>query len=147
MTPEGLDKLKRELEYLKNIKRKEIGARLEKAIAYGDLTENAEYHEAKEAQGFLEGRILELEDLIQNAVIVPLAKKKGLAQIGSTILVKAGSDKETFKIVGAEEGDPLEGKVSVDSPLGKALLDKAKGALVEVETPDGKTRYKILKIN
>jgi len=147
LTPEGLEKLKKELEYLKTVKRREIAERLEKAIAYGDLTENAEYHETKEAQGFLEGRILELEDLIQNAVMVSSAeKKKGLAQIGSTILVKAGSAKEVFKIVGAEEADPLEGKISIDSPLGKALIDKTKGAIIEVSTPEGKLRYKVLKI-
>ena len=146
LTPEGLGKLKKELEYLKTVKRKEIAERLEKAIAYGDLTENAEYQETKEAQGFLEGRILELEDLINNAVLVLVEKKKGLAQIGSTILVKAGSAKERFKIVGAEEASPLEGKVSADSPLGKALLDKTKGAIIEVATPEGKLQYKILKI-
>lgn len=146
MTTEGLEKLKKELEYLKTVKRKEIAERLEKAIAYGDLTENAEYHETKEAQGFLEGRILELEDIINNAVVVPSAKKNGLAQIGSTILVKAGKEKENFKIVGAEEADPIEGKISADSPLGKALLDKTKGAIIEVATPEGKLQYKILKI-
>ena len=146
LTTGGLEKLKKELEYLKTVKRKEIAERLEKAIAYGDLTENAEYQETKEAQGFLEGRILELEDITNNAVVVPSVKKNGLAQIGSTILVKAGKEKENFKIVGAEEANPLEGKISVDSPLGKALLDKTKGAIIEVATPEGKLQYKILKI-
>ena len=146
LTPEGLEKLNKELEYLRTVKRREIAERLEKAIAYGDLTENAEYHETKEAQGFLEGRILELEDIIQNAVVVSAEKKKGLAQIGSTILVKVGQEKEVFKIVGAEEADPLEGKVSIDSPLGKALLDKTKGATIIVATPEGNLQYKILKI-
>ena len=146
LTLEGLGKLKKELEHLKNVKRKEIAERLEKSIAYGDLSENAEYYDTKEAQAFLEGRILELEDLIGNAIIMPLEKKKGMVQIGSTILVKAGSDKEKFKIVGAEEADPLSGKISVDSPLGKALLSQSKGVIVQVNTPQGKLQYKILKI-
>jgi len=146
LTPEGLEKLKKELKYLKEVKRKEIAERLEKSISFGDLTENSEYHETKEAQGFLEGRILELEDLINNAVIVPLEKQKGLAQIGSTILVKTGPNKEKFKIVGAAEANPLEGKISADSPLGKAILNQTKGVMVEVETPQGRVQYKILKI-
>lgn len=146
LTPEGLEKLKKELNYLKTVKRKEIAVRLEKSIAYGDLTENAEYHETKEAQGFLEGRILELEDLIGNAVIVHNEKQHNLAQIGSTILVKAGSEKERFKIVGAEEANPLEGKISAESPLGKAMLNQTKGVVVQVETPQGNVQYKILKI-
>ena len=145
LTPEGLEKLKKELDYLKTVKRKEIAERLEKSIAYGDLTENAEYHETKEAQGFLEGRILELEDLLNNAIVVE-EKQKGVVQIGSTILVKTGPNKEKFKIVGAEETNPLEGKISADSPLGKAILNQAKGAIIQVVTPEGKTKYKVLKI-
>ena len=147
LTPEGLEKLKKELQYLKTVKRKEIAERLEKSIAYGDLTENSEYHETKEAQGFLEGRILELEDLLNNAVLIPPAEKQnGLAQIGSTVLVKAGSEKESFRIVGAKEANPLEGKISADSPLGKAILNQTKGVMIEVETPQGRVQYKILKI-
>jgi len=146
LTPEGLEKLKKELDYLRIVKRKEIAVRLEKCIAYGDLAENSEYHETKEAQGFLEGRILELEDLVSNAVVVHSEKQHSLAQIGSTILVKTGSEKERFKIVGAEEANPLTGKISVDSPLGKAMLNQMKGIVVQVETPQGKIQYKILKI-
>lgn len=146
VTAEGLEKLKKELTYLKEVKRKEIAERLESCIAFGDLTENAEYHETKEAQAFLEGRILELEDIVNNAIVVPNKQKKGLAQIGSTILVKAGSVREKFKIVGAEEADPVSGKISADSPLGQALLNQPKGVMVEVPTPGGKLQYKILKI-
>lgn len=145
-TPEGLEKLKKELEYLKNVKRKELAQILEQCIAFGDLSENAGYHEAKEVQGFLEGRILELEELIRDAVIVSQEKHTGWVQIGSTILVKSGSDEEKFKIVGAEEANPLEGKISIDSPLGKAILNQPKGTVVEVNTPQGKVQYKILKI-
>ena len=146
LTPEGLKKIKRELEYFKNVKRKEIAKRLEKCLSFGDLTENSEYQETKEAQAFLEGRILELEDLINNAVIIPSEKQKDLAQVGSTILVSTDGKKEKFKIVGVEEANPLEGKISVDSPLGKALLNQTKGAIVKVTTPQGEVQYKILKI-
>ncbi|MFH1820496.1 MAG: transcription elongation factor GreA [Candidatus Nealsonbacteria bacterium] len=147
VTREGLEKVKKELVYLKEVKRKEIAERLEICIAFGDLSENAEYHETKEAQAFLEGRILELEDILSNAVLVPSSPKRGLAQIGSTILVKVGSEEEQFKIVGTEEGDPLEGKISINSPLGKALLNQPKGVIIQVETPQGKLQYKILKVD
>ena len=146
LSPEGLEKLKKELDYLKNVKRKEIAERLERCTSFGDLTENSEYQEAKETQAFLEGRILELEDLISNAVIISKKKQTDFVQIGSTILVKAGFRKENFKIVSAEEANPLEGKVSVESPFGKALLNKPRGSIIEVDAPQGKICYKILKI-
>lgn len=146
LTRAGLEKLKKELEFLKSTKRKEIAERLEKCLAFGDLTENAEYHETKEEQAFVEGRILELEELVRNAIIAPEEKDKMYAQVGSTVLVSSGPRKEEFKIVGAEEADPLGGKISVNSPLGKAFLNQPKGAVVEVKTPKGITQYKILKI-
>ena len=111
------------------------------------MIENAEYHETKEEQAFIEGRILELEDLIRNAVVVATEKQdKTYAQVGSTVLVSAGAKKEEFKIVGAEEASPLEGKISINSPLGMAFLNQPKGALVKVKTPKGIAQYKILKI-
>lgn len=146
VTREGLEKLKKELEYLKDAKRKEIAERLEKSLAFGDLTENAEYHETKEQQAFIEGRILELEELVRNAVVVAEEKDKMYAQVGSTVLVGSGPKKEEFKIVGVEEANPLEGKISINSPLGKAFFNQPKGAVVEVKTPKGITQYKILKI-
>jgi len=146
LTREGLEKLKKELAYLKGDKRKEIAEHLEKSLAFGDLTENAEYHETKEEQAFIEGRILELEDLVRNAVIVPAEKDKMYAQVGSTVLVSSGAKKEEFKIVGAEEASPLEGKISIKSPLGQAFFNQPKGAVVEVKTPKGIAQYKILKI-
>src|SRR3989344_331812 len=146
LTREGLEKLKKELAYLKGDKRKEIAERLEKSLAFGDLTENAEYHETKEEQAFIEGRILELEDLVRNAVIVPAEKDKMYAQVGSTVLVSSGAKKEEFKIVGAEEASPLEGKISIKSPLGQAFFNQPKGAVIEVKTPKGIAQYKILKI-
>lgn len=146
LTHDGLEKLKNELGYLKNVKRKEIAGRLEKCIAFGDLTENSEYHETKEEQAFIEGRILELEDLVHNAVVVSEEKNKMYAQVGSTVLVSKGSKKEQFTIVGIEEANPLQGKISINSPLGTAFLNQSKGAVVEVKTPKGITQYKILKI-
>ena len=147
ITREGLEKLKMELGHLSDVKRKEIAERLEKCLAFGDLIENAEYHETKEEQAFIEGRILELEDLIRNAVVVATEKQdKTYAQVGSTVLVSAGAKKEEFKIVGAEEASPLEGKISINSPLGMAFLNQPKGALVKVKTPKGIAQYKILKI-
>lgn len=147
LTSEGLKKIKKELEYLKKVKRKEIAQKLERCLSFGDLSENSEYFEAKEDQAFLEGRILELEELIRNAVVISQEKQKDWAQIGSTILVSSGGKREKFKIVGAEEANPLEGKISIESPLGKALINKTKGTIVEIVTPEGKKQYKILRIN
>lgn len=147
LTREGLEKLKKELETLKGAKRQEIAERLEKCLAFGDLTENAEYHETKEEQAFVEGRILELEELIRNATVVSEKKdNKMYAQVGSTVLVSSGSKKEEFKIVGVEEADPVAGKISINSPLGQAFFNQPKGTIVEVQTPKGIAQYKILKI-
>jgi transcription elongation factor GreA len=146
LTQEGLEKLKKELDYLKTVKRTEIAERLKHAIAFGDLTENAAYHEAKEAQGFLEGRILDLEEEIRNSVIISDEKKKDSVNIGSTITLEKNGEKLKFKIVGVQEADPTGGKISNESPLGRAILDRKKGEVVEVETPLGRTKYKILKI-
>lgn len=149
ITKENLEKLKKDLQYLKEVKRKEIAERLEKSLAFGDLSENFEYQEAKEAQAFLEGQILELEELINSAMVVKKEEKpSGVVQIGSTVLASAGKLKrEKFIIVGAQEANPLEGKISVDSPLGRAFLNKSEGDVVEVITPAGRDRYKIIKID
>ncbi|HJN62163.1 MAG TPA: transcription elongation factor GreA [Candidatus Parcubacteria bacterium] len=146
LTPEGFKKLKKELQHLKEVKRKDMAQRLKKSISYGDLSENSEYQEAKEAQGFLEGKIVELEELMTSAEIISPKKNSGVAQIGSTILVSSGLRKEKFRIVGAEEANPVEGKISADSPLGKAVLNQSSGAKVEIKTPDGKVLYKIIKV-
>jgi len=145
ITPEGLKKIKKDLSYLKDVKRKEIIQRLEEASALGDLSENSEFQEAKEAQSFLEGRILELEERAAQVVVVS-GIKSSFAQIGSIILTSSPSGKESFKIVGLEEANPLEGKISAESPLGKALLNQQKGTDIVVDTPRGKMRYRILKI-
>lgn len=147
LSPEGLEKIKKELQELKTGKRKEIAERLSESIAQGDLSENSEYFEAKEDQAFLEGKISELEQKIRDSIVVSNnSGNKGWVQIGSTILVSHDSKKEKFKVVGAEEANPMEGKISVNSPLGKAILNKPKGATIKTVTPGGEVKYKILKI-
>ena len=147
LTPEKLASLKKELEYLKTVKRKEIAERLKHAISFGDLSENAAYTEAKEAQADLENRIVKLEELIKNATIIKKTKETHWVQIGSIVKVISEDGKEReFQIVGVEEIDLNKGKISYQSPLGKALLNKPEGAIIEVETPQGKAKYKIIEI-
>jgi len=147
LTPEGLEKIKKELSYLKTVKRKEIAERLKQVIAFGDLSENFAYHETKEAQGFLEGRILELEEIIRNAKIIKKQKQTDKVQVGSMVLlIDANNEKQKFQITGPEEADVLSGKISFESPLGKALLNKLVGGKIKIETLEGKIQYKILKI-
>ena len=151
VTREGLKKLQEELEYLKTVRRQEVAQRLKEAISYGDLSENSEYEEAKNEQAFVEGRILELERKIKNAKII--TDKKALhgkvIEIGSTITVRnktTRSEEETYTIVGATEADPIDRKISNESPLGKAFLGKKKDDSVEITAPGGIFRYEILKV-
>ena len=151
VTKEGLKKLKDELEYLKDTKRKEVAQRLKEAISYGDLSENSEYEEAKNEQAFVEGRIIELERKIKNAKIISEhdAKKTGKeANIGShvTIAKVGGGEPESYTIVGATEADPFEHKISNESPIGKAVLGNVKGDTVKVTTPSGTVEYEIVKV-
>ncbi len=147
LTPEGETKLKAELEDLKGPKREELSKRLRSAIQMGDLSENADYHKAKEDQGFLEGRIQELDAILRNSVIIEKTKSKGLVTIGATITIQEEDfDPETYHIVGATEADPQNGKISHESPIGRALMDKKVGDIAEAETPGGKLKFKILKI-
>ncbi len=143
---EGLEKLKQEHEDLKTVKRHEIAARLEHAKSLGDLSENAEYQEAKEEQSLLESRIVELEEILRNAVIIKKDVRSNLVQVGSTVRVKSEHGEETFTIVGSEEADPKEGKISNESPLGKAFLGRKAGETVEVKTPGGGVHYLINSI-
>jgi transcription elongation factor GreA len=149
LTKEDLEKIKKELDYLKKVKRKEIAQRLKETSSMGDLTENFAYQEAKEAQGFLEGKILELENLIREAKIVEKIDGAKWVQLGSIVTLAREKSKkkiEKYKIVGTGQANPSKGEISIDSPLGKALLDKPKGAIVTLKTPLGKTKYKIIKI-
>ena len=147
ITADGLKKLAEELEYLKNVKRKELAERLKKAISFGDLSENFDYADAKEQQQFVESRIAELEQLMSTSSMVSThTKQSGKVQIGSRVTLKSGEEISTFTITGAQEANPLEGKISGDSPIGSALLGKKEGQEARVETPSGTTTYEILKI-
>lgn len=153
ISSEGLEKLKEELKERKTIKRQEIAKRLEEAKSLGDLSENMEYTAAKEAQAFNEGRILELEEIIKkSALIKPVRKNQKDVCLGSKVEVKsmgkgAGAGlKQTFVIVGSQEAEPTEGKISNESPLGKAFLGHRVGDIIKVETPRGKMEYKIVSI-
>ncbi|MDA0375745.1 MAG: transcription elongation factor GreA [bacterium] len=153
VTKEGLKKLQEELEEIKTIKRKEVALRLKEAISYGDLSENSEYQEAKNEQAFIEGRVLELEQMIKNAKIISgkSGDSKGKdVQIGSTVTIRNktdGDDPIAYTIVGSTEADPLEKKISNESPVGKGVLGKEKGDIFEVNTPAGIFKYEVLKIS
>lgn len=151
LTRDGLEKLKEELSYLKEVRRKEVAERIREAISYGDLSENSEYEEAKNEQAFLEGRILELEDKIKHAKIIDERhKKSAVVQIGSHVMVRNLSGKskkdDTYTIVGSTEADPLNQKISNESPIGNALLEHRVGDIVKVTAPAGVMQYKILRI-
>jgi transcription elongation factor GreA len=146
LTEEGLEKIKTELKKLKDVDRKEVIARIKTAKEFGDLSENSEYDEAKNEQAFIEGRIQELETMLKHAKIVDGKSSKGAITLGSTVEVEIEGDKETFYVVGPTESDPLQGKISSESPVGQALMGKVKGNSVQVQTPDGTTEYKILEV-
>ena len=147
LTAEGAEKLKLELVDLKGPQRAAISARLRDAIQMGDLSENADYHKAKEDQGFLEGRIQELEYTLSNAIIVDGSARKDVVSVGMHVTVKEDDfEPEVFHIVGAKEADPRAGKISNESPFGRALMDHRVGEVVKAETPGGTTKLKILKI-
>lgn len=143
----GLEKLKEELTNLKQVRRPQVIARIAQAREYGDLSENAEYEDARNEQSFIEGRIQELEEMIKHAQVVAKSKSNGQVVIGSTVKVKTDGKSFAYTLVGSQEADPLQGKISIESPIGKALLDRRVGEVVEVETPAGKTSYRILSIS
>ncbi len=149
LTKEGYDKLQDELDYLRTAKRQEVANRLHEAMEGGELIENAEYEAAKNEQAFVEGRIQELDLLLATAKIIEdNGKKKGdVVHLGSKVTIKEGNfEAETFTIVGAAEANPREGKISNESPIGKAILGRKVGDTVKVETPGGTYNVKILKV-
>jgi len=146
LTPEGETRLRAELAELTGRRRQELAQRLRAAIQMGDLSENADYHKAKEDQAFLEGRIQELEAILRMAVIIE-KKQSDVVTVGSHVTIQEGdSPPETYHVVGAKEADPRNGKISNESPIGKALIDHKVGDVVEAETPSGRIKFKILKI-
>jgi transcription elongation factor GreA len=144
VTKEGLKKLQEELVNLTNVRRKEVAGRLKEAISYGDLSENSEYEEAKNEQAFIEGRILELENKVKNAKIIRGAHTNSV-QIGSVVKLKKSGAKEAeeYTVVGTTEADPFENKISNESPIGEAIMDKVKGDKVKVATPSGNITYEV----
>jgi len=146
ITKKGLEKIKRELNDRKTRLRKEIAEAIKEAKEQGDLSENAEYSEAKRQQNENESRIARLEEMIKNSQVVKRDKSANSVQLDSTIKVKSGRNKMEFHIVGSSEADPINFKISNESPLGKAFIGKSKGDKVEVETPRGKVKYEILEV-
>jgi transcription elongation factor GreA len=146
LTPEGLSKLQEELEHLKMVKRPQVSERIKSAKELGDLSENAEYQEAKEEQSFVEGRVLELEHLIKTSSVAEKVKDDGKVQVGCQVKIDRDGQSMDFTIVGSTEADPVQGKISLESPFGDALMGKSVGDEVEVDLPGGKTKCKILKI-
>ena len=146
LTPEGETRLKAELEELTGPRRQELAQRLRAAIQMGDLSENADYHKAKEDQGFLEGRIQEIDTILRTAVIIE-KKHSDVVTVGSHVTIQEGDfPPETYYVVGAKEADPSNGKISNESPIGSTLINHKIGDVVEAETPGGKIKFKILKI-
>ena len=147
LTREGEAKLQAELAELKGPRRAELSARLRSAIQMGDLSENADYHQAKEDQGFLEGRIQEIEAVLRNTILIEENANKEEVAIGSHVTIQEESlPPETYHLVGPTEADPRNGRISHESPIGRALLGKKVGDPAEAEAPGGVIRFKILKI-
>jgi len=149
LTQEGLRKMEEELEYLKSVKRREIAARIKQAIDFGDISENSEYDEAKNEQAFVEGRIALLEEKLRNVKLIDEVDiSTDVVSIGSKIKLKDLDTNEVFEymIVGSAEANPIENKISNESPVGNALLGKKKGSIVEIAVPAGTIRYEIMDI-
>jgi transcription elongation factor GreA len=147
LTPEGAAKLTIELEELKGPRRDELSKRLRSAIQMGDLSENADYHKAKEDQGFLEGRIQEIEAMLRSAVIIEKSANTDVVSIGDHVTIQENDfPPETYQVVGAREADPRNGRISNESPIGSAMMNHKVGEIVEADTPGGRMKFKILKI-
>ncbi|ALP36695.1 transcription elongation factor GreA [Paenibacillus sp. 28ISP30-2] len=149
LTQEGLRKLEDELENLKSVKRREVAERIKVAIGYGDISENSEYEDAKNEQAFIEGRVITLEKMLRNARIINSDEiETDVVGVGATVTVEdmEFGDVTEYAIVGSAESDPLQNKISNESPLGKAMLGKKKGTVVDVTVPAGVIQYKIVDI-
>ena len=150
LTPKHMEELKEELNYLKTVREKEVAEQIKEARSFGDLSENSEYDEAKNEQGKLFSRIAEIEAVLSNYVLIEEQHFDANAvSLGSQVTVEdqETKDKDTYRIVGSQEADPMNGRISEDSPFGKALLGKEAGEIAEVEAPMGVLRYKVLKID
>jgi transcription elongation factor GreA len=145
LSQEGLTKLKQELEQLL-LERKEVSARIKEAREFGDLSENAEYVEAKTKQSFIEGRIEEIQVLLKNATMIENNRGRSAVSLGSRVKLKSNGSVVEYTLSGSNEASPMEGKISNESPLGRALLGRRKGEEFVFETPDGKRKYQVLEI-
>ena len=145
ITQSGLEKLREELEYLKKVKMPEISERIARAKELGDLSENAEYHDAKDEQGFIAGRIIELENLLNKSIVIQHSGKD-IVSVGSSIRVICDTEKYQYTIVGSNEANPSKGLISNESPLGRAFIGRKIGEKVSVVVPKGKMECEILEI-
>lgn len=141
----GYQKLKKELEYLKKVKRKEIASEIQESRDFGDISENSEFEEARNEQAFVEGKIKEIEHLLKNAKIIKSCSSNKVG-IGCQVVLATNKKEIEYNLVGSAETDPSRGKISVDSPLGQALAGKKVGEKVSVDTISGPTEYKIIRI-
>ena len=149
LSAERLEELKQELNYLKTVREKEVAELIKEARSFGDLSENSEYDEAKNEQGKLYSRMAQLEEILSNYVVIEEEEQQGdYIRLGSTVTVldKEFEEEQTYKIVGSQEADPMNGSISEDSPFGKALLGKSEGDQVVVDAPAGRIEYKLLKV-
>jgi transcription elongation factor GreA len=148
LTPEGIKKLQEELDYLVNIRRPEVARQIADAKADGDLSENAGYDEAKNTQAFVEGRILTIKGLLSSAVVINENGSKEIVDVGSTVTIRdvEYGDQARYTIVGSAEVDPENGRISLRSPIGRALMGHRKGDRVEVQTPNGAVEFEIVAI-
>lgn len=149
MTQEGLNKLEQELQMLKTVKRKEVAERIKQAIEFGDISENSEYEDAKNEQAFIEGRIITLEKMLRNVkVIEPSDNESGIVHIGSKVTLQdlETGDELVYTLVGSAEADPLNNKISNVSPVGKAIIGRKVGEIIDVMAPAGSVKYKIMAV-
>ena len=148
LTPQRLQELQEELNYLKTVREREVAEQIKEARAFGDLSENSEYDEAKNEQGKLYSRIAEVEEILANYTIIDESVSATGVNLGSQVKVKdrETGEEETYQVVGSQEADPMNGRISEDSPFGRALLGKEVGDEVEVEAPMGTLRYQVLDI-
>lgn len=150
LTEDGLKQLEEELEYLKTKKRKEVSEKIKVALGFGDLSENSEYDEAKNEQAQVEARIVSVENMLKNAIVIDESERDtSKVELGATVTIHDIEFDEdiTYKIVGSTEADPDEGRLSDETPLGKSLMGKAEGEMIDVDAPAGVIQYKILKIS
>ena len=150
LTVDGLAKLEKELEHLKTVRRREIAERIKQALEFGDISENSEYEDAKNEQGFIEGRVLEIEKMLRNAKLInDLEVQSDIVVPGSkvTLIEVNGGAQTEYRIVGSAEADPEQAKISNESPVGRSLMGKTVGSIVNVEVPMGTIQYKIVAIS